>query len=190
MDTKSLFVAEATKLFYEKGYVSVGLSEIIAVTNTSKGSFYHHFPKGKEQLLLTCLEKVQQDVIQDFEQHFVKHEKFSEAILSIFAELMRMYEEKGQIVGYTFTSMVSEIGVVSDEVREKCGSLYTRIEEVISNQLQQRGVSLEDSRQKALMLTALIEGGILLSIMKKSSEPMRVIAEQIGQYIEIEGEVF
>ena len=38
--------------------------------------------------------------------------------------------------------MVSEIGVVSDEVREKCGNLYTQIEEVISNQLQKRGVSV------------------------------------------------
>jgi TetR/AcrR family transcriptional regulator, lmrAB and yxaGH operons repressor len=52
MDTKSVFVREATKLFYEKGYVSVGLAEIISAANTSKGSFYHHFPKGKEPLLL------------------------------------------------------------------------------------------------------------------------------------------
>lgn len=189
MDTKSLLVAEATKLFYEKGYVSVGLSEIIAVTNTSKGSFYHHFPKGKEQLLVTCLEKVQLDVINDLKQHFVDHKHFKDAIISIFNVLIRMLEEKGQIVGYTFTSMISEISVVSDEVREKCGNLYTQIEEVISTQLHVRGVSLEDAQQKALMLTSLIEGSILLSIMKKSSEPMRVIAQQIGQYIEIKGEV-
>lgn len=189
MDTKSLLVTESTKLFYEKGYVSVGLSEIIAVTNTSKGSFYHHFPKGKEQLLVTCLEKVQLDVINDVKQHFVEHKHFKDAIISIFNVLIQMLEEKGQIVGYTFTSMVSEISVVSDEVREKCGNLYTQIEEVISTQLQVRGVSLEDAQHKALILTSLIEGSILLSIMKKSSEPMRVIAQQIGQYIEIKGEV-
>ena len=190
MDTKSLFVKEGTRLFYEKGYVSVGLAEIIAATNTSKGSFYHHFPKGKEQLLITCLEKVQLDVIEDMEQHFVKHQNFKEAIISIFTELIRMFEEKGQIVGYTFTSMVSEIGVVSDEVREKCGSLYTRIEQVISNQLQIRGVSLDIAQQKALMLTSLIEGSIMLSIMKRTSEPLHIVAQQIGQYIEIGGEVF
>lgn len=189
MDTKSLFVTEATKLFYEKGYVSVGLSEIIAVTNTSKGSFYHHFPKGKEQLLITCLEKVQLDVINAMEQHFVNYPTFKEAIISIFTELINMYEEQGKIVGYTFTSMVSEIGVVSDEVREKCGSLYTRIEEVISNQLQKREVSSEEAKQKAIVLTSLIEGSILLSIMKKTSEPMQIVAQQIGQSIVIKGEI-
>jgi TetR/AcrR family transcriptional regulator, lmrAB and yxaGH operons repressor len=185
MDTKSLYVTEATRLFYEKGYVSVGISEIIAITNTSKGSFYHHFPKGKEELLITCLEKVQLDVIKDIEHHFFKQQSFKDAINSIFTKLIQMFEEKGQIVGYTFTSMVSEISVVSDEVREKCGILYTRIEEVISNQLQIRGMSVEDAQQKALLLTSIIEGSILLTIMKKSSEPMRSIAKQIGQYIEI-----
>ena len=190
MDTKSLIVKEGTRLFYEKGYVSVGLAEIIAATNTSKGSFYHHFPKGKEQLLITCLEQVQLDVIEAMEQHFVKHPNFKEAINSIFTDLIQMYEETGQIVGYTFTSMVSEIGVVSDEVREKCGSLYTRIIEVIANQLQMRGVSLDIAQQKALMLTSLIEGSIMLSIMKRTSEPLHNVAQQIGQYIEIGREVF
>ena len=80
MDTKSLFVTEATKLFYEKGYVSVGLSEIITATNTSKGSFYHHFPKGKEQLLITCLEKVQTRCYRRYGTTFVKHQTFKEAI--------------------------------------------------------------------------------------------------------------
>jgi TetR/AcrR family transcriptional regulator, lmrAB and yxaGH operons repressor len=187
MDTKSLFVQEATRLFYEKGYVSVGITEIIDVTNTSKGSFYHHFPKGKEQLLLLCLEEVQQNVIEDMKQHFQKSNQFTEAVQSIFEALIRMYETKGQIVGYTFTSMVSEIGVVSSEVREKCGSLYTRIEEIFAEQLQIRGVSSDEAYAKAVMLTAMIEGAIMLSIMKKSSTPLQIVSQQIGQYIQVGG---
>ncbi|MEL3963091.1 TetR/AcrR family transcriptional regulator [Lysinibacillus endophyticus] len=81
MDTKALLVTEATKLFYANGYKSVGLSKIINVTNTSKGSFYHHFPKGKEQLLIACLEKVQQDIVNEIQYHFIKHPTFKDAIL-------------------------------------------------------------------------------------------------------------
>jgi hypothetical protein len=40
------------------------------------------------------------------------------------------------------------------------------------------------------MLTSLLEGSIMLSMMKKTSEPLRVVAQQIGQYMEIEGEDF
>lgn len=97
-----------------------------------------------------------------------------------------MYDEKGQINGYTFTIMLSEINGVSDEVHEKCGDLYKRIEEVFSIQLQSRGLSLEVAKHQALMLVSLIEGSILQSIMKRSSEPMRILAQHIDQYIGIE----
>lgn len=186
MDTKALLVTEATKLFYANGYKSVGLSKIINVTNTSKGSFYHHFPKGKEQLLIACLEKVQQDIVNEIQQHFIKNPTFKDAILSLLADLIQMYDEKGQINGYTFTIMLSEINGVSDEVHEKCGDLYRQIEEVFSIQLQSRGLSLEVAKHQALMLVSLIEGSILQSIMKRSSEPMRILAQHIDQYIGIE----
>jgi protoporphyrinogen oxidase/AcrR family transcriptional regulator len=40
----------ALALFIEKGYENVSVDEIIAATNTSKGTFYHYF-KGKDEIL-------------------------------------------------------------------------------------------------------------------------------------------
>ena len=190
MDTKSLIINVATKLFYEKGYVSVGVAEIINATNTSKGSFYHHFPKGKEQLLITCLEKVQMDVMEDMKQKFEEHKTFKEALLAIFDQLIRMFEENGQIEGYTVTSIVSEIGVISETVREVCANLYTHIEQEFTEKKKKRGIPFEQARMKALFITATIEGSIMLSITKKMVEPLRIVSQQISQNIYIEGEDF
>jgi TetR/AcrR family transcriptional regulator, lmrAB and yxaGH operons repressor len=55
MDTKSLLIDTATTLFQQKGYKSVGLNEILKACNVTKGALYHHFPNGKEELLITCL---------------------------------------------------------------------------------------------------------------------------------------
>ncbi|MFV0362291.1 MAG: TetR/AcrR family transcriptional regulator [Suipraeoptans sp.] len=48
--TKSRIVKSAWNLFYKNGYDSTTVDEIIAVSKTSKGTFYHYF-KGKESLL-------------------------------------------------------------------------------------------------------------------------------------------
>ncbi len=48
--TKSKIVSAAWRLFYEKGYDNTTVDEIIAVSGTSKGSFYHYF-EGKDALL-------------------------------------------------------------------------------------------------------------------------------------------
>ncbi len=49
-NTKGLIVDAAWKLFYEQGYEDTTVEEIIALSGTSKGSFYHYFG-SKDDLL-------------------------------------------------------------------------------------------------------------------------------------------
>ena len=49
-NTKSKIVSTAWKLFYEQGYDATTVDEIIKVSGTSRGSFYHYFD-GKDALV-------------------------------------------------------------------------------------------------------------------------------------------
>jgi len=49
-NTKGRIVSAAWKLFYEQGYDNTTVEDIIAQSQTSKGSFYHYF-EGKDALL-------------------------------------------------------------------------------------------------------------------------------------------
>ena len=49
-NTKRKIVSAAWKLFYEQGYDQTTVDEIIELSGTSKGSFYHYF-EGKDALL-------------------------------------------------------------------------------------------------------------------------------------------
>jgi AcrR family transcriptional regulator len=49
-NTKKKIVSAAWKLFYEQGYDNTTIDEIIELSETSKGSFYHYF-EGKDALL-------------------------------------------------------------------------------------------------------------------------------------------
>ena len=51
-NTRSRIVNAAWKLFYDQGYENTTVEEIIEVSHTSKGSFYHYFD-GKDALLGT-----------------------------------------------------------------------------------------------------------------------------------------
>ena len=48
--TKDRIVSAAWKLFYEQGYDDTTVDEIVELSGTSKGSFYHYFD-GKDALL-------------------------------------------------------------------------------------------------------------------------------------------
>ena len=51
-NTRGKIVGAAWQLFYEQGYEDTTVEEIIEVSQTSKGSFYHYFD-GKDALLST-----------------------------------------------------------------------------------------------------------------------------------------
>lgn len=50
--TKSKIISAAWRLFYERGFENTSVEEIVALSGTSKGSFYHYFD-GKDALLGT-----------------------------------------------------------------------------------------------------------------------------------------
>ncbi len=51
-NTRGKIVAAAWKLFYEQGYEHTTVEDILALSGTSKGTFYHYF-EGKDALLGT-----------------------------------------------------------------------------------------------------------------------------------------
>jgi len=79
LDTKSLIIQIATKLFQQKGYLGVGLNEILKVCNISKGSLYHHFPNGKEELLIAYLDSLNDAITIDIEGIFNENPTTEEA---------------------------------------------------------------------------------------------------------------
>jgi AcrR family transcriptional regulator len=54
-NTKKKIVSAAWRLFYEQGYDSTTVEDIVAESGTSRGSFYHYF-EGKDALLGTLSE--------------------------------------------------------------------------------------------------------------------------------------
>lgn len=55
LDTRSRIVAAAMQLFWEKGYGSTSIADILGRAGINSGSLYHFFP-GKQDLLVAVLE--------------------------------------------------------------------------------------------------------------------------------------
>ena len=55
MEKRERILEEAEKLFSQKGYYGLSLSELLARCDIPKGSFYYYFPLGKIQLIQETL---------------------------------------------------------------------------------------------------------------------------------------
>lgn len=60
-ETRRALLREGRRLFADRGYAAVGLSEIVAAAGVTKGALYHHFA-NKAELFHAVLKEVQDEV--------------------------------------------------------------------------------------------------------------------------------
>jgi len=156
--------------------MGVGLNEILKVCNISKGSLYHHFPNGKEELLIACLQSMNNAITSDIEEIFKRYPTTQEAVMAMIEKLVVVYEKEGTITSYTFSSIVSEMGSLSEPVRNACSDLYLKMQSIYCKKLIEDGFSEENANSIALMMTASIEGAIMLCLTQKVSDPLKTIS--------------
>lgn len=185
MDTKSLMVDIATKLFQQKGYKGVGLNEILKACNISKGALYHHFPNGKEELLIACLQSLNEAITTDIESIFQQYVSTHEATHAIIEKLILNIETDGTLTGYTFSSIVSEMASFSEPVRSACGALYEKIQDIYRKKLISDGFSIESASSVSLLMLSSIEGAMMLCLTQKSTDPLKTIGELLPKIVKL-----
>ena len=176
MDTRSQIMKIATRLFQHKGYNGVGVNEILRECKLTKGALYYHFPNGKEELLIVCLQEMNMTITNSIKEIFKKYQTTHDATEAMILKLIADFNQSGTITGYTFSSIVSGMDHLSEPVRNACTSLYTEIQEIYSTKVVEDGAPLDMAESMALIMTATIEGAIMLSLTKKSPEPLEKIA--------------
>lgn len=89
---KSKIVSAAWQLFYEKGYSKTTVDDIIALSGTSKGSFYYYFSTKDE--LLNTLSVVLDEYYEELETKLEPEMNSFDKLLYINYEAHTMIEEK------------------------------------------------------------------------------------------------
>jgi TetR/AcrR family transcriptional repressor of lmrAB and yxaGH operons len=62
ISTRERILGSAKHLFQQRGYFAVGTVEILKHAKAPKGSMYHHFPGGKEQIAIAVVREISADV--------------------------------------------------------------------------------------------------------------------------------
>lgn len=91
-NVKSKIVSAAWQLFYEKGYNGTTVDDIIALSGTSKGSFYYYFNTKDE--LLNTLSVVLDDYYEELEEKLSPDMNSFDKLLYINYEMHYMMEER------------------------------------------------------------------------------------------------
>ena len=176
---KDLLIETASRLFKLRGYCGVGLNDIIAESGVPKGSLYHYFPDGKEQLAIAAIDYTKTLVMEDIKTVFSGASNPMNAFQAYVYELSKVFGEGGDPLGSPIGTIAGETHTTSEPIRLACAATFKDWQSIYAEKFLEAGYSEQQSAHLAITFHALTEGGILLALTMKSGKALEAIAEQI-----------
>ena len=162
--TRERLILAAMQLFWEKGYNSTSVADVLHAAKVNSGSLYHFFP-GKQDLLLAVLETYRQGI--DAMLLAPAWKGVSDPIERVFALLAQYRKSVVQtdcVYGCPIGSLALEIHEPDPPVRKAMAANFNAWVDAIERCLDDAGDRLPrktDRRALAEFVLTTMEGGVM-----------------------------
>ncbi len=158
-NTKSKIVSAAWKLFYEQGYDDTTVDDIISLSGTSKGSFYHYF-KTKDELM-GSLSYLFDDKYEEIKPELENFDNSFDKLMFMNEKLFGMIEDSVSIDLLTRLYSSQLVTKGEKQLLDYSRTYFKLLRDVVS--AGQRAGDIRDdlSTNEIVKMYALIERGFL-----------------------------
>lgn len=175
IDTRSRILASAGRLFRQRGYHATGLNDILLLAQAPKGSMYHHFPGGKEAIGVCVIEAIAHSLLGLVDQCRARS---TEAMVLQVGLKLAVAMEKTQFEICTLFSAFAAERKSSPLLGAAVAQAYADLVARLVQWLERDGWPAQAAHDKALLVTALLEGGSLLSQAQQDVAAFRLGTKQ------------
>ena len=186
--TRKKILEAARELFNTKGFTQSTISDLVEATGMKKGSLYFHF-SGKEAIAREVLSEAS-DEFMEFLSMALGGDNPGRSIDTFFRCALDKHLATGFVGGCIFGNTALEM---SDSDPEFAGIIERVFDEWIARvasivtEAQKAGQIRTDIPGEALAkhIIATIEGGIMMSRLKKDEKPMRECLDTLRTTLEL-----
>jgi TetR/AcrR family transcriptional repressor of lmrAB and yxaGH operons len=171
-------VHAAALLFRRNGYAATGMNDIVTLSGAPKGSVYHYFPEGKEQIAIETIRYASALVTKTLTELSDAHPTPS-AMVRAYGKLLQGWLAKSEYQdGCPITTTLLELSASSEQVAEAGRSAFASWKSIYFDKLLAAGVPAQRAESLAAMAINSFQGALILTKVERSSRPVAdVVAE-------------
>lgn len=169
--TRPKLLTAAVSLMRRTGLTGAGINEIVRESGAPKGSIYHFFPAGKQQIASEALRDYA-GTVADFIDASLRGKRSPAARVKALFDAFADRVEQGNYESSCAAGTVClDLDAASEPLREAVAAALDRYVEAIVAHLD--GGDVRKRRSFAGLLLSAIEGAYIRSRAQRSSKPFR-----------------
>src|SRR5258708_9591451 len=179
-DSRQKMVRSAARLIRTRGFNAASFSEVVAASGSPRGSIYHHFPRGKEQLA--------EDAIRWTSDRALKYQRSCpantpEGVLDWFVDMWRqIVVASGGAEGCVVAGVAIDSGS-GDELIGLVRDTFRVWVDLLAEQLEATGLARGRARPVGTAAVAGMEGALILCRAEGASAPLETVAAELKRLV-------
>jgi len=174
-------VATAGRLLRVQGYHATGLNQIIEDSQAPKGSLYHYFPKGKEEL--ACEAMVEAGKKMGGRLRSLMEDSPRDALAKLVELTIQDLEESDYRDGCPIATVSLETTNTSPQLQAVCAGIFQSALTMIEAWLIKLGLDREQAASLAITTFSAYEGALMLSKVRRDTEPLKQVSQQLAHIL-------
>ena len=172
---KQRMVEGAVVLLAKNGLQATSFADVLAYTGAPRGSVYHHFPDGKEQLVASAIDLAGDRAIA------VLDELEGQTADEIVARFLSMWRSILERSAFSAGCAVLAVTVATDSpaLLDHTATVFRNWRGRLALLLESGGLGRADAARFAAVLVAASEGAVVLARAEQSMEPFDLVTDQL-----------
>lgn len=181
--TKEIFIEQTCRLLNERGRIDFALSDVLDSCGAQKGSLYHFFPGGKNELVVAAVEQMSDCALAHVQACLESEDSVADAVYRQVSDLAKLVETQDRPIAIPFSAIAAITGDDNEEVTLACQRALQRLESAFLKALKNDGLKASQAKGVATFIIAAIEGAFLLSRTGRTGKPLRLAAPNLRIFI-------
>jgi TetR/AcrR family transcriptional regulator, lmrAB and yxaGH operons repressor len=184
LPTRERILRAARQLFQQRGYYAVGTAEILDESRAPKGSMYHHFPGGKEQIAIEVVNSIRADVLGLLRKLDADGRSVADTMRQLALGMARWLENSDYREGSMLAS--TTIGSVPDlpKLHAAIRAAFDDWRSHIAARLSLDGWTKKEAATLAQTLIAGIEGAMILARIDRDKKVVVKTVENLARLLD------
>ena len=171
-------IQSALVLMGEHGVEATSFSQVIERSGAPRGSIYHHFPGGKEQLITEATRYAGDAVANLMTEAVEQHDDPVAAVDAIIGFWRTVLYDSDFAAGCPVIAATLESDH-SPAARDAAREAFERWEQIYTEMLTRAGVREERALSLGSTAISAVEGAVILSRAQHSNGPLERVVEEL-----------